>query len=188
MNSLPQADLQEKEFTLIQELVRKPESTQRELSHSLGCSLGMTNILIKRLIRKGYIKVNQLTWNKTRYLLTYKGAMEKARKSYAYAVHTWTQARLITQAIQETVIDEYHDGCREAVFVAYPETQSVIRAALAEKDLPGFSSEYLESFKYVQPRHRLVFAATVEPLPAPSAGRRVVPLLDRVAMEFRFEG
>ena len=186
MNTQVPAGLAEREFSLIQEITRRPDSTQRELSQSVGCSLGMTNMLIKRLVRKGYIKATQLDWNKTRYLLTYKGAAEKARKSYAYALHSWQQARKITRAIQDTVIAEYRAGARRAVIVAWPETAALIRAALAEKDLGGLDVAYAESFKQVGPADSLVFSATVEPLPADVPGRRVVPLLGTVDLEFKF--
>ena len=176
-----------KELFLIQELSRNPDSTQRELSINAGLSLGMTNILLKRLVRKGYVKIRQLDWNKTRYLLTLKGSMEKARKSYAYAFHTLHQARKITDAIQQTIIAEYHDGARSATVVAWPETELLIRGALREKDLPGLELRYVEAFKYAPADETLVFSATIEDPPRPKSGRRVVFLLDRMDLEFKFE-
>lgn len=187
MNSPLTEVLPEKEFSLIQELVKHPEKTQRELSESVGFSLGMTNLLLKRLARKGYIKAKQLTWNKTQYLLTFKGAMEKSRKSCAYAMHTWQQARKITLAIQDAVLAEYQQGARRAVVVAWPETEALIRGALAEKELSDLEIEFAVGFKYVKPDAKLVFTATIEPSPVPAPGRRFVPLLDKVDLEFRFE-
>lgn len=179
--------IESKEFALIHEISRSPAKNQRELSSRAGLSLGMTNLLLKRLVRKGYLKVKQLDWNKTQYLLTLKGSMEKARKSYAYALYTLEQARKITRAIQEAVIAEYREGNRRATVVAWPETAAIIRRALAEKDLPGFELNYVEAFKYLKPGTELVFTATLEPSPAPKAGQRFVPLLDRVDLEFRFD-
>lgn len=187
LNANHAESLPEREFSLIQAIAERPDITQRQLSESVGCSLGMTNILIKRLVKKGFLKVSQLDWNKTRYLLTYKGSVEKAKKSYAYAVHAWRQARLIAEAIQRTVIAEHRAGARQAAIVAWPDTRAVIEAALAETDLPDFRIDYVEAYKYLQPRHRLVFTATVEPAPAAVAGRRLVPLLEKVDLEFRFE-
>jgi DNA-binding MarR family transcriptional regulator len=187
LNTLAPKTLADKEFSIIQELVRDPEKTQRELSESVGISLGMTNIILKRLIKKGYLKTSQLNWNKTRYLLTFKGAAEKARKSYAYALYTLHQARKITQTIQDIVIKEYRKGARRAVVVSWPDTEMLIRAALAEKDLPGFEVEFVPAFKYVPADCPLVFVATIEPEPAPKDGRRHVPLLDKVDLQFQFQ-
>ena len=115
------------EFALISELSEGEIRTQRELSRQTGLSLGLTNLLLKRLMRRGYVKTKQLTWNKTQYLLTLKGSLEKARKSYAYAHFIWDQARKISDAIQMTIIREYRDGVRRATVVAWPETGSLIR-------------------------------------------------------------
>ena len=82
----PRDDLAEKEFLLIQEISRKPTHTQRDLSRSVGLSLGMTNLIIQRLSRKGLIKVTQLDWKRTQYLLTLKGAVEKTRKGPYLAI------------------------------------------------------------------------------------------------------
>src|SRR5687767_5206385 len=92
-----------KEFSLIQEIARKPLQTQRQLSQSTGLSLGMTNILLKRLARKGYIKIKHLDWKRTQYLLTVKGLLEKTRKSYAYALYAINQFRLIRERIRDRV-------------------------------------------------------------------------------------
>ena len=188
MNTLTPDALPSQEYRLIQALERRPEGSQRVLSQELGVSLGMTNILLKRLAKKGLIKAQKLDWNRTRYLLTYKGATEKARKSYSYALYAWSQARKISRAVQETVIAEYRSGARRATVVAWPETAMIIRGALAEKDLPGLELDYADAFKYVPADAILVFTATVEPLPPATAGRRVVPLLEKMDLEFRFEG
>jgi DNA-binding MarR family transcriptional regulator len=187
LNALAPDVLPSQEYRLIQALEKRPDGSQRALSQELGVSLGMVNILLKRLAKKGLVKAQKLDWKRTRYLLTYKGAAEKARKSYSYALHAWSQARKITRAVQDTVIAEYRGGARRASVVAWPETAMIIRGALAEKDLPGLSVEYHEEFRRVSEGETLVFVATVEPLPAPVPGRRLVPLLDKMDLEFRFD-
>ena len=188
MNAPVKDVLPSQEYRLIQALERRPEGSQRALSLELGVSLGMTNILLKRLAKKGLIKAQKLDWNRTQYLLTYKGAAEKARKSYSYALYAWNQARKISRAVQETVIQEYHAGARRAVVVAWPETALIIRGALAEKDLPGLEIDYYAEFRRVPAAETLIFAATVEPPPTVDAGRRIVPLLEKMDLEFRFNG
>lgn len=154
----------------------------------MGVSLGMANMLLKRLVNKGLLETQKLDRNHTHYLLTNKGAAEKARKSYSYALSAWNQARTITRAVQEAVISEYRSGARRAAVVAWPETAMIIKGALAEKDLPGLSVDYFAEFQRVPSEATLVFAATIEPLPSAVSGRRVVPLLEKMDLEFRFEG
>jgi len=88
--SLPQKTSLESEevLKLLREIEQTSETTQRELSSSLGISLGKVNFLLKALIHRGHIKVDNFkkSNNKSAYLyyLTPKGAEEKARISYRF--------------------------------------------------------------------------------------------------------
>jgi len=52
---MSQDTLDEREFELINIVGAELSSNQRDLSRHMDLSLGMTNILIRRLISKGYI-------------------------------------------------------------------------------------------------------------------------------------
>ena len=58
--------------------------SQRTLAGDLGIALGLTNLLVKRLVRKGWIKVTHVKSNRVRYLITPAGIIEKGRMSRAY--------------------------------------------------------------------------------------------------------
>jgi DNA-binding MarR family transcriptional regulator len=58
--------------------------TQRNLASRLGIALGLTNLYVKRLVRKGYIKCVNVQSNRLRYLLTPKGITEKTRLTYEF--------------------------------------------------------------------------------------------------------
>ena len=58
--------------------------TQRSLSNKLGMALGLTNIYLKRLVRKGYVKAVNVQSNRLRYLLTPTGIAEKTRLTYEF--------------------------------------------------------------------------------------------------------
>jgi EPS-associated MarR family transcriptional regulator len=88
--SLPQKTSLESEevLKLLREIEQTSETTQRQLSSSLGISLGKVNFLLKSLIHRGHIKVDNFkkSNNKSAYLyyLTPKGAEEKARITYRF--------------------------------------------------------------------------------------------------------
>lgn len=70
--------------------------TQRSLSTQLGIALGLTNLYLKRLVRKGYVKYVNLQSNRVRYLITPKGIAEKTRLAYEfmdYSLHLYSQVR-----------------------------------------------------------------------------------------------
>ena len=49
--------LDEREFELINIIGQKLGSNQRDLSHRMDLSLGQTNMLIHRLVKKGCIRI-----------------------------------------------------------------------------------------------------------------------------------
>ena len=53
------------------------QATQRAISQDLGIVLGLTNAYLKRRIRKGFVKVQQIPANRYAYYLTPQGFAEK---------------------------------------------------------------------------------------------------------------
>jgi len=69
-------------YKLLKSIEENPSHSQRELSQSLGISLGKLNYCLKALIDKGLVKVDSFKRNPNKagylYLLTPKGIEEKA--------------------------------------------------------------------------------------------------------------
>jgi len=69
------------EYLILRKLEKNPRLTQRELSKELGLSLGKTNYVIKALIDRGWLKLNNFKRSDNKlgyiYLLTPTGATEK---------------------------------------------------------------------------------------------------------------
>ena len=72
------------EFKLISEISENENITQRELSKRLNLSLGSVNILIKKMIKEGLIKMNQVSKRQVLYMITPAGIMEKTKKTSRY--------------------------------------------------------------------------------------------------------
>lgn len=58
--------------------------SQRDLSRELGVALGLANAYLKRCVRKGYIKMQQMPRRRYAYYLTPHGLTEKARLTGEY--------------------------------------------------------------------------------------------------------
>ena len=71
------------QFNVLRKIQKKPKSTQREHSESLGLSLGKINYCLKALKQKGLIKIDNFKKHEHKlqyaYLLTPKGIAEKTR-------------------------------------------------------------------------------------------------------------
>jgi DNA-binding MarR family transcriptional regulator len=71
-------------YKLMEALSSGDDLTQRDLSRRLNISVGLVNAFLKRLARKGYMKVTTIPANRVRYLLTKKGFKEKTRLTLEY--------------------------------------------------------------------------------------------------------
>lgn len=110
--TLPE-DVQWRSYTLKQKMTNELEIlrsvdeenriTQRELAKRTGLSLGSVNVLIKRLIHKGLLKIEHVNARTIRYILTPKGLMEKARLTYLYIVQSYNYISNIEQKIEKIV-------------------------------------------------------------------------------------
>lgn len=58
--------------------------SQRSLARQLGIAVGLANLLLHRMARKGWIRLTKVKPNRMRYLLTPTGLTEKARMSRVY--------------------------------------------------------------------------------------------------------
>lgn len=79
-----EAQLAETTLGLLSAVNDGQPTTQRSLSNSLGVALGLTNTLLKRCVRKGWLKVSQAPARRYAYYLTPKGFQEKSRLTTQY--------------------------------------------------------------------------------------------------------
>ena len=70
-------------FEVLRKIQKKPKSTQRELAHELGFSLGKLNYCLKALQKKGLVKIENFKRNPNKinyfYILTPAGIAEKTK-------------------------------------------------------------------------------------------------------------
>ncbi len=88
------------EFEVLKSVESKDTITQRELARKTGLSLGAVNVLIKRLINKGLLKIEHINARTIRYFLTPKGLMEKAKLTYKYIILSYNHISTIESKIE----------------------------------------------------------------------------------------
>lgn len=91
------------ELEILKSLGEENRITQRELAKRTGLSLGTVNVLLKRLIYKGFIKIEHINSKTIKYVLTPKGLMEKARLTYQYIIKSYNYISEIEQKIEQIV-------------------------------------------------------------------------------------
>lgn len=124
--------LSESEARLIEAI--EDRTTQRHLARATGFSLGMTNLLIKRLVRKGLLKVVSMNGRTLSYILTPRGFAEKLRRSYDYVTVSMRYIAEVREHIRTIVAD--HDGTRPVHIVGSGELANLAEETLREIQVP----------------------------------------------------
>jgi DNA-binding MarR family transcriptional regulator len=99
----------QRQLTILTEIAEGRHITQRAMADKMDMALGLVNLYLKRLVRKGYIKVSTIPSNRIKYLLTPKGVAEKARLTYeymGYSLNLYRQTRKILREGLEPLLDK----------------------------------------------------------------------------------
>ena len=90
-----------RELKLLSEIEADPEVTQRQLSRRVGIALGLTNVLLRNLAEKGYVRATQAGWKRWFYVLTPDGFSHKFRLTIAYIHRVLDHYQNVRQTLRE---------------------------------------------------------------------------------------
>ena len=122
-----------RELEVLEALSTDAAITQRRLAERLHVALGLANLMIRRCVKKGYVKVVNIQQNRLRYLLTPAGIMEKTRLTYAYLEYSLYLYRRVREVLKETLSRVAQSGGRRIVVFGSGEIAEI--AYLTVKEL-----------------------------------------------------
>ena len=111
--------------------------SQRVLAERLGVALGLTNLYLKRLVRKGYVKITEfprkpLARKRLRYLLTPKGIAEKTRLTYEYVGRSLSVYRLVRGTLRDALSHLPQNGLKRIALYGTGEAAELAYLTLKE--------------------------------------------------------
>lgn len=98
---------------ILEQVASGKRVSQRSLARDTGIALGLANLLIRRMVRQGWVRMIRVRRNRIRYLITPAGVAEKARRSRAHfagSVRYYAQARDRIAQRFVTLSDEWPSG------------------------------------------------------------------------------
>lgn len=109
--------------------------SQRSLADEIGVALGLTNLLVKNMVKRGFVRVVRIKPRRWRYLLTPSGTVEKARMSHVAwqrAVERYCAVRDRTRAALVRVSEGWSTGDRpvRVVLIGGGEVAEVVSVCL----------------------------------------------------------
>jgi len=129
-------DLQSRrDLQLLSEVEKGGSVTQRTLAKSLGVALGLTNLYLKRLAHKGYIKITTIPRNRIKYLLTPRGVAEKSRLTYQYMQYSLFYYRDVRQRLKQVLFTVSLAGSKRLAIYGTGELAELAYLTLQEMDL-----------------------------------------------------
>jgi DNA-binding MarR family transcriptional regulator len=114
-----------RELNLLQELEKNPVISQRELSHKFGIALGVTNACLKRMARRGWIRIMNLDHRRIGYYLTPKGISEKTKLSLHLISWTVQHYAILKDIIGERLLEMQNKGIERIVFYGVSDEMEV---------------------------------------------------------------
>ncbi len=126
----------EHEYKVLNYLQKNEKISQRNISKRTGLSLGSVNILIKKMIHKGLVKVEKLNSRTMRYIITPKGMKEKTKLTYQFVRSSYRQIMNINTAVKVLLAEEAN-GKAEQVILYGPadEVEQILKTSLHNLDI-----------------------------------------------------
>lgn len=90
-----------RELQLLAEVDRDPQVTQRQLAKRAGIALGLTNVMLRNLAQKGYVRATKAGWKSWLYNLTPDGFSHKVRLTIAYVQRVLQHYQKVMQTLAE---------------------------------------------------------------------------------------
>ena len=124
-----------RELEILEKIENDGHLTQRDLSREVGIALGLVNHLLKKMVKKGWIKIKNIDAKRIRYLVTPEGAREKTSLLYKRVestIHFYLEAKKV---IKEKVDQLKNDGVKSVSIYGINHIAEVLFIVLKELGL-----------------------------------------------------
>lgn len=125
-----------REYEILKYVHQEEYTSQRKIAANTSCSLGAVNFILKRLIKKGLIKIERLNARSLKYVLTPKGIVEKTKLTYQYIQSSYVFINKLNQAILDIAIKAQKNKMGK-IFLCGPkdEVLTILRQELSKQKI-----------------------------------------------------
>ncbi|MFV1975687.1 MAG: winged helix-turn-helix transcriptional regulator [Candidatus Scalindua sp.] len=128
-------NLDVRELEILEKIENNGHLTQRDLSKEVGIALGLVNHLLRKMVKKGWIKIKNIDAKRIRYLITPEGAREKSSLLYKRVegtIHFYLEAK---RMIKEKVLHLKSEGVKDVSIYGVNHISEVLFIVLKELEL-----------------------------------------------------
>lgn len=127
--------LKPKEYDLLDALSQDSTPTQAGLASRLGMAVGSVNWYLKRLVKRGYVKVSHLDRTRLKYDLTPEGARVFTERAMQYARDSLGVYKDFRQKAKEVVDALQGEGVDAVCVEGNDEVMDILRLTCMEAGL-----------------------------------------------------
>jgi len=150
------SEIKQQEYELLSEIAQDSMVTQASLSKRLGIAVGSVNWYIKRLIKRGYVKVSHLDRTRLKYDLTPEGMSVFTERAMQYAKDSLTIYKRFRQMAKEIVMELNKMRVTHVYLEGDDEIMDILRLTCLEAGMTLETSPDNVVLKYVGQEYRIV--------------------------------
>ena len=170
---------EDREYIILKNIENNEHISQRELSKVLGISLGSVNMLLGKMMEQGLIKAKTIPAKRAAYILTPKGMMEKADKTYKYIKKNYNYINSTKEKIKEHLTILLQEEEQVILLLQQDEIGELVKKAVEElSDTKGKNLTIIygkEKLLEADPKALIVTTEEVK-----SKGNRTINLLEKI--------
>jgi DNA-binding MarR family transcriptional regulator len=125
-----------RDLVLLEQIEKDPDATQASLAAQLGVAIGTINWHLKRLVEKGYVKLQRAERRKLRYIITPEGIALRANLTMDYIQNSFRLYRLVRERmgnVLDLVKSEGYDCVR--INVEEGDVADICRLTCIEREI-----------------------------------------------------
>jgi len=124
-----------RDLQLLEEIEQNPRISQRELSNKFGIALGVTNACIKRMARRGLIRLKGFPPRRIAYYLTPKGFAEKSKLMLHFFSYNIQHYAEMKKVISRKLLEMQEDGVRRIAFYGVSDEMEIAYVTLQGSEM-----------------------------------------------------
>ncbi|MGA7192567.1 MAG: winged helix-turn-helix domain-containing protein [Anaerolineales bacterium] len=123
------------ELSLLEQVELDPDVNQSALATQLGVAVGTVNWHLKRLIAKGYVKVQRAERKKLRYIITPEGIALRARLTVDYIERSFDVYRKTRSRVKKHLNAIHSAGFKKVRIVGDGDIADICRLSCIEQGI-----------------------------------------------------
>jgi len=124
-----------RDLQLLEEIEQNPRISQRELSNKFGIALGVTNACIKRMARRGLIRLKGIPPRRIAYYITPKGFAEKANLALRFFSYNIRHYAEMKKQISRKLVEMQDSGVKRVAFFGVSDEMEIAYITLQGSDM-----------------------------------------------------